>query len=220
MLLEDKRPAHFKPLNEVRAKIEEGTGPARNFITLSYCEPPHPLASSVIGKRLRYFAGILEAMDYSIHTDSISFLSAQYKMGADSTASTLAETMRAIISLKDLDEVPGLSDDPRRVVEIFRKGATNLLGFFNASRNFRYMLLGQMERSTFAAALKGQRLNAGDLDVLFEDEFPALVQAAARDGKVQVPEAMRFLHGLRVELAQTARRDPAPPPPAPPSDRQ
>ena len=202
----------------LRAFIEEGTGSVRNFISLSYYEPRHPFHSSVIGKRLRYFAGILEALGYSIHTDSISFLSAQYRMGAASTASTLAETMRAIISLKDLDEVPGLADDPGRVVEIFRKGATNLLGFFNASRNFRYALAGQMERSTFAAALKGQRLNAGDLAVLFDDEFPSLVTAEARRGKIQAPEWMKFLRGLHEEIDR-ARLEAAPPAAAPaPSD--
>jgi hypothetical protein len=200
----------------LRAYIEEGSDSARNFVSLSYYEPPHPLSSTVIGKRLRYFSGILEALDYSIHTDSISFLSAQFKMGAESTASTLSETMRAIISLKDLDEVPGLTDDPRRVVELFRKGATNLLGLFNASRNFRYVLAGQMEKSTFAAALKGQKLNPGDLRVLFDDEFPSLVQAQGRRGKVSVPDTMRFLQDLREEIRrEAAKAAPEAPPQVP-----
>ncbi len=194
----------------LRAFIEEGTGSARNFVSLSYYEPRHPLSSSVVGNRLRYFAGILDALGYSIYTDSISFLSAQYRMGAASTASTLAETMRAIISLKDLDEVPGMADDPSRIVEIFRKGATNLLGFLNASRNFRYALAGQMERSTFAAVLKGQHLNAGDLAVLFDDEFPALVTAEARRGRIQAPEWMKFLGSLNEEILRM-RPDASPP---------
>ncbi|GEM_PF-3145378 len=181
----------------LRAFIQEGARSSKDFIALSYYEPPHPVHSAEIGKRIRYFAGILEALDYAVHTDNISFLSAEFKRGASSTASTLTETMRAIISLKDLDEVPGLSDDPRRIVDLFRKGVTNLLGFSTVVRNFKYLLAGRLDRRNFAAFFKGDRLNTADLNVLFDDEFPAILKRMAKRHAINLPETMKFLRDLR-----------------------
>lgn len=182
----------------LRSLIVEGDASRRNFISLSYFEPPQTVYSQNIGKRLRYFGGLLERMDFAVDTDYLSYLNATFHGHSSLASATLSEVMRAIISLKDLDEVEGLTDGYGTLLDLFEKGVTNLHSYLALVRYFRQFLAGRLDRDSFRMILLSQRLNPSDLRVFFDKEAPALL-ARARRTPEEVPRLMRFLQSVREE---------------------
>jgi len=169
-----------------------------NFISLAYYEPPQTVYSQNIGKRLRYFAGLLERMDFGVETDHLSYLNASFHGHSNLTTTILSEVMRAIISLKDLDEVEGLSDDFTALIDLFQKGVTNLHHYLATVGYFRQFLAQTLDRDAFRTILISQRLNRSDLKVLFEKEIPDILRRRRRV-PLDVPDIMRYVESLRQE---------------------
>lgn len=160
----------------LRSRVTPKSGPANSFISLSYFEPFQALVSQTLGQRVRYFAGILSRLGFRLDTDFVTFLTASFRGAAGKCKTVLGELMRAMISLKDLDEllsIPGRIDE---AVSLFCEGVSNLHGYFNVLRCLEFALSGQISLTSLELILKQEDLNKAEISRIIEHDLPELAK--------------------------------------------
>ena len=163
----------------LRSRITSSKKRPASFISLSYFEPFQSLLSQTVGQRLRYFAGILSRLSFSVDTDFVTFLNAQLHASAAECKRALGEVVRAFISLKDLDELLSLPEKTEKAVSLFCQGVTNIHGYFNLLRCLEFALSGKISPETLKLIVQQQHLNPAELQLLLDRDIPKMMQRLA-----------------------------------------
>jgi len=183
----------------LRSRISTKSGSKKSFISLSYFEPFQALVAQSLGQRVRYFSGILSRLTFRVETDFVTFLTADFSSGAGNCKSALSELVRAMISLKDLDELLYQPGKTEQAITLFCEGVSNVHGYFNALRCLELALSGQIAAESLQMILKKEELNRGEIDLLLKQDFPKI--AARPNVKPGNAEALkRAFQELRSEL--------------------
>ena len=160
----------------LRSRISARRGPARNFISLTYYEPFQALVSQTLGQRVRYFAGILSRLLFNVKTDFVTYLTAEFMGSAGRCKKVLGELVRAMISLKDLDELLAMPDKTEQAISLFCEGVSNIHGYFNALRCLEFALTGQVSEESLAIILRQEELNAREVELLLKNDLPRMAK--------------------------------------------
>lgn len=184
----------------LRSRISTKSGSRNSFISLSYFEPFQPLVSQSLGQRVRYFSGILSRLMFRVETDFVTFLTADYSGGASNCKSALSELVRAMISLKDLDELLYQPGKTEQAISLFCEGVSNVHGYLNALRCLELALSGQIAVESLQMILKNEELNRDELDLILKQDFPRI--AARPNVKSGTAESLkRVFRELKSKLA-------------------
>jgi len=180
----------------LRSRISAKSGPRKSFISLSYFEPFQALVAPSLGQRVRYFSGILSRLMFTVETDFVTFLTADFSGGAGQCKRVLSELVRAMISLKDLDELLSQPGKTERAIELFCEGVSNIHGYFNALRCLELALTGQIAAESLQMTLRQEEFNRGEIDLLLKQDFPKI--AARPNVKPETVESLeQAFHELR-----------------------
>jgi len=184
----------------LRSRISTKSGSKKSFISLSYFEPFQALVAQTLGQRVRYFSGVLSRLTFRVETDFVTFLTADFSGGAGRCKSVLSELVRAMISLKDLDELLSQPGKTEQAIALFCEGVSNIHGYFNALRCLELALSGQIAPESLQMILKHEEFNRGEIDLLLKQDFPRI--AARPNIRAQAAASSKqALHELRAKLA-------------------
>ncbi|MBN2208529.1 MAG: hypothetical protein JW759_04460 [Candidatus Coatesbacteria bacterium] len=183
----------------LRSRINAKSGPRSSFISLSYFEPFQALVAQSLGQRVRYFSGILSRLTFTVETDFVTFLTADFSGGAVQCKRVLSELIRALISLKDLDELLSQPDKTERAIALFCEGVSNIHGYFNVLRCLELALTGQISAESLQMTLRQEEFNRGEIDLLLKQDLPKI--AARPNVKPETVASLeQALHGLKSRM--------------------
>ncbi len=158
----------------LRSRISAKSGSKKSFISLSYFEPFQALVSQTLGQRVRYFSGILSRLKFTVETDFITFITASFSGGAGKCKKVLSELVRAMISLKDLDELLSQPGKTEQAISLFCQGVSNVHGYFNALRCLELAISDQITPESLQMILKQEEFNRSEMDLLLKHDFPKI----------------------------------------------
>ncbi|MBN1593249.1 MAG: hypothetical protein JW941_08415 [Candidatus Coatesbacteria bacterium] len=158
----------------LRSRISMRSGRRRSFISLSYFEPFQALIAQTFGQRIRYFSGVLSRLKFSVETDFTTFLTANFFGGAGLCKKVLGDLVRALISLKDLDELLSQPGKTEKAIALFCDGVSNVHGYFNALRCLELALSEQIALKSFEIILKQEEFSRTEMELLLKHDFPKI----------------------------------------------
>ncbi|RLC48352.1 MAG: hypothetical protein DRH70_01240 [Candidatus Coatesbacteria bacterium] len=182
----------------LRSRISSKSGSHKSFISLSYFEPFQALVSQTLGQRVRYFSGILSRLGFTVETDFMTFLTANFSSGAGKCKKVLSELVRAMISLKDLDELLSQPGKTEQAVSLFCQGVSNVHGYFNALRCLELAVSDQITPESLQMILKQEEFSRTEMNLLLKHDFPKI---AARPNVR--PETAALLRRTLEELKES-----------------
>jgi len=168
----------------LRSRIPTVPGATPSSISLSYYEPFQTLVSQTLGQRVRYLSGILSRLLFSVDTDFVTYLNAQFDGAPGKCRAALGELVRAMISLKDLDELLSQPGKTEHAISLFAEGVSNIHGYFNAVRCLDLALNGEVSPESLSMILGQEELSPKEMSILLHGDFAKLIGRPGVDATI------------------------------------